>query len=101
MARLARVVVMAARPELHPVCCPAQRATFPFFPDNPRSNPPIDAIVRGKSAAVSLRDYLALVSCGGSDNDSIGVRNHAQKAKPKLKWNAPKSSCRRGSGLTP
>src|SRR6476660_3351513 len=101
MARPARVVVRTGRPELRPVCYRAQRVTFPFFHENPRSNPPIDAIVRGKSAAGYLRDYLALVSCGGSYKDSIGVRNHAQKAKPKLKWNAPKSSCSRGSGLTP
>jgi len=40
-------------------------------------------------------------SNGSSYNDSVGMTNHFQNAKPKLKWNAPKSSCSRGLGLTP
>src|SRR5438045_9701691 len=63
MARPARVVVRAMRHGLRPVCYRAQRVTFPFFLENPRSNPPIDAIVRGKSPVAYLRVGLALVSC--------------------------------------
>ncbi|PYL83686.1 MAG: hypothetical protein DMF23_08700 [Verrucomicrobia bacterium] len=47
---------MAALRELHPVCCQAQRATFLFFHDNPRSNPPVDEVVAGKFPAGSHRD---------------------------------------------
>ena len=43
----------------------------------------------------------AAASNGSSYNDSVGMTNHFQNAKPKLKWNAPKSSCSRGLGLTP
>src|SRR6266550_2102427 len=32
----------------------------------------------------------------GGYNGSVGRTYHSQKAKPKLKWNAPKSSCSRG-----
>src|SRR5437899_3231335 len=39
MARPVRVVVRAMRHGLRPVCCQAQRVTFLFFHENPRSNP--------------------------------------------------------------
>src|SRR5438132_1237605 len=63
MLRPGRVVVRAARHELHPVWRSEQRATFLFFPDNLQSNSPIDAVARGIPSAEHLQAVVDSSCC--------------------------------------
>src|SRR5207248_605961 len=113
MLRLLRAAALAFSLGSRLACHSARRASWKCFPENQRSNRRADEVVSEtlpvvcRRAIVDLSSDWLLIMEGrppcrppkvrGRD----GARPSNQKANPKLKWNAPKSSPGARSGFHP